>query len=193
MTVESEQAGGVERGRIDLAAVTLGRRRLLRGSLGAAPVLMTLISGPVSAKLCIAGSAFASLHASGKQATLTCNGRSPADWTAFTGTWPINRNTQFNTIFGSQLGTNIKFDTLLALTNYSADPRLEVAQHLAAAHLNAAPTSTFNTAIVLSQVIAREIWTQYAANASGLGTYRPTAAIEWNKTQIITWIKTTYA
>src|SRR5664279_3396076 len=118
MSAETDREDPSERaGRIE-AAVILGRRRLLRGGLSAAPVIMTLASGPVSAGLCATGSAYGSLNPSGKHASLTCGGRSPAIWqNTNNGHWPIKAAALFGTHFKPAL-SDIKL-TLKAVVDPS--------------------------------------------------------------------------
>lgn len=49
----------------------LERRQLLRGASGAAPILMTLASRPVTAAVCTPASSFASINASGRTSITT--------------------------------------------------------------------------------------------------------------------------
>lgn len=191
MTAGSEPVKIVEPDRAGVAALGSGRRRLLRGGLGAAPVLMTLVSGPVSAALCTTGSAFGSLHPSGKQPGINCAGRSPEAWSgSAAGQWPLPQNDLFSSKFTPALNPDIRFKNLLELTTFSIDQ--EVARHVVAAYFNAsAPAST--TASVLSTATAVAIWASYAGKGGGLvGWYEPTAGIKWFAADIIKWIKTTY-
>jgi hypothetical protein len=167
--------------------VQLGRRRLLRGSLGAAPVLMTLASGPVSAGLCTTGSAFGSMRPSGTQATITCGGRTPATWyaTAY-GHWPIAANALFQTYFTPSLaGTNVTLKDVLDPTKgYNL-----VARNCVAALLNASMSPPLTPATVLGAAYAKAIWSAYATQ----GYFEPTAGVQWTSAKIVEWIGTTYA
>lgn len=67
------------------------RRRLLRGGLSAAPVVLTLASAPVAAGQCAFASSFVSAAAGGSRAAAgvqLCSGRSPNDWASSLGAWP---------------------------------------------------------------------------------------------------------
>ena len=55
----------------------LERRQLLRGASGAAPILMTLASRPVTAAVCTPASSFASINASRPDKQYDCAGRTP--------------------------------------------------------------------------------------------------------------------
>jgi hypothetical protein len=65
------------------------RRRLLRGGLATAPVLMTIASRPVLGQTaCVAPSALGSMPASGNHAVSVCSGLSPEQWNAVATQWP---------------------------------------------------------------------------------------------------------
>ncbi len=86
------------------------RRTLLRGGLSAAPVLLTLPSGPAMATLGTGTGHTASAHASIKAGVLasanasgpSCTGKGPYYWCSNTGTWPSacqpGNNHQQNTV-----------------------------------------------------------------------------------------------
>jgi hypothetical protein len=169
------------------AAIALGRRRLLRGGLGAAPVILTLSSAPVSAGLCTTGSAFGSMHPSGHQASITCGGRTPSAWNSTPhGHWPISPNALFQTYFAPALaGTNVSLKNVLDPTKgYDA-----VAQHCVAALLNASTSPPLTPPAVLGVAYAKAIWSSYATK----GYFEPTAGIQWNAAKIDDWIATTYS
>src|SRR5512139_2138933 len=87
--------------------VSAGRRRLLRGAAGSAPILLTLHGRPVLAQTCATASASASLNPSGIErakasgSAITCNGQNPDWWATNTTSWPgdIATGTKFNLIF----------------------------------------------------------------------------------------------
>ena len=65
------------------------RRRLLRGGLAAAPVLMTVASRPVLGQtVCATPSLTMSLAASHNTSVITCAGLSPEQWKARAAQWP---------------------------------------------------------------------------------------------------------
>jgi len=164
-----------------------GRRRLLRGGLSVAPVLMTLASGRVSAGLCTTGSAFLSLHASGKQPSITCAGYSPSVWNnTAEGKWPLKQNTLFETYFAPALaGTNVSLKDVLD-PNKNYDP---VAQNCVAALLNASTSPPLTPATILGVGYIKEIWYSYRTKTY----FEPTAGIPWYSADIIKWIATTYS
>ncbi|THF65898.1 hypothetical protein E6C76_10195 [Pseudothauera nasutitermitis] len=89
------------------------RRRLLRGGLSSAPLLVTLASRPVLAQTCFSPSETLSGTMSHKAGDLpVCNGRSPGMWKTLgqgksnpklpgggAGQWPIPANTPFHSVF----------------------------------------------------------------------------------------------
>jgi hypothetical protein len=185
MAPETDRGDTTERKRPADATVVLGRRRLLRGGLGAAPVIMTIASGPVRAGVCTTASAFGSLAPSGTHRTLTCGGRTPSTWYSTPpGQWPCNANSLFSAYFSPALSDpNAKLKNVVnPAGGYDA-----VARNLVAALLNAylglVPAS------ILDAGKAKTIWASYAATAS----FQPTAGITWNGAQIVDWITTTYS
>ena len=186
MSTETDREEQVAPDRHSRVTVAMGRRRLLRGGLGATPVIMTLASGPVSAGLCTTCSAFGSLHPSGKQPGITCGGRSPAVWDSNPGQWPLNQNTLFQAYFTPALtGTNVSFKDVL-------DPRRgydAVARHCVAAVLNARTSPPLTPATILGVSYAKMIWSSYATK----GYFEPTAGIRWNSAKIVEWMSTTYS
>lgn len=169
------------------AADALARRRLLLGGARAAPVLMTLVSGPVSASLCTTGSIWGSMRPSGKQATTSCAGRSPDAWNAIKNKeWPsaAPASALFKDVFSPALNPG---DVTL---NKVVDPSKSfdtVARYVVAAYVNAAAALT--PPEILNGAKAKEIWTSYKTK----GFYEPTAGVRWDSAQIIAWIQTTFA
>src|SRR6187397_2843611 len=118
MSADTDRDHAAGPGRPTQAAVALGRRRLLRGGLSAAPVIMTLASGPVSAGLCQTASAYGSLNPSGTRTSETCGGRSPAAWTTINDSFgPFPRNTAFSAYFNPPLANNPSFKKVIDPNN----------------------------------------------------------------------------
>jgi hypothetical protein len=192
--VESAQlsAHRAERSLADAAAMLASRRRLLRGGLAAAPVMMTLVSRPVRAgggTKCTAASAFASVNLSRPDLMSNCSGRVPPYWSGTT-SWPSgckangSNATQFTAIFPT--GNVYAGQTLMqVLNNGSSVGQSGVARYLVAAYLNAGNGWTPNN--VLSQSTAKSIWSSFVSN----GYYTPTAGVKWNSDQIIAWLGST--
>ena len=187
MSTESDRGGVVEPVRTTAPGVALGRRRLLRGGLAAAPVIMTLASGPVSAGICKTGSAYGSLNPSGAGKTATCGGRTPAGWTGTDHSqWPISANALFQTYFSPALaGTSVKLKAVVDPSKgYDA-----VARHCVAALLNASASPVMTPASILGIARVKAIWTSYATK----GYFEPTAGIQWQSAKIVEWVTTTYS
>lgn len=182
------------------SAVHEGRRRLLRGSLGTAPVLMMVAHRPVMAStVCTPASSFASINASRPDKQYYCTGRSPGYWKQqqWFSEWPApyypvqDKNikaTLFNdsVAFGSQGGYPRK--TLLEVLDPvegDAGGRNAVARAIVAALLNAASGKTNG---VLDVIGVKNIWASYMSK----GYYEPTAGIRWYDNEIISWINSTW-
>lgn len=165
--------------------VQQARRRLLRGGLAAAPVLMSVASRPVmaggQAGRCTPASSFASINASRPDELYHCSGRTPGYWkqSQFFHLWPSpykpqgNNATQFDDVFGAAGGYPGK--TLLDVLSLegNAGGRDALARHIVAALLNAASGKT--PADVLSVSTVKAIWRDFVSQ----GYYVPTAGIQW--------------
>jgi hypothetical protein len=167
---------------------SLARRRLLRGGLGAAPVLMAAAPRSVMASgTCMTGSLYTSFSpnttVSRSPTTFNCTGKTPAGWVATpTASWPSSCKEADGT-------TPIKFHPLFAdatgSTPYGTKTLLEVlqltattgpdclAKHLAAAMLNAGAGLTPVT--VADRFVLQTVWKDYR----GKGYYEPTAGVWW--------------
>jgi hypothetical protein len=187
MSPDNDRLEPVEPERRIAPAVALGRRRLLRAGLGAAPVIMTFASGPVSAGLCKTGSAYGSLNPSGARSSATCGGKSPAAWTGTAhGQWPCSANALFQTYFSPALaGTNVTLK-LVVDPSKGYDP---VARNCVAALLNASTSPAMTPATILGIARAKAVWSSYATK----GYFEPTAGIQWNSAKIVEWMTTTYS
>jgi hypothetical protein len=153
------------------------RRRLLRGGLAAAPVLMTVASRPVMAQ--------------------SCMGRDPAYWISQNGSkaWPTGYlmqtqgSSKVATTFGSVFGSAYGYGDLSMLqvlqAGQSSFDKAGLAAHLVAAVLNA--EALYTPASVLSVAKAQDIWSDYNAK----GYFEPTAGVRWDSAQTIDWLKTT--
>lgn len=189
-------------------AATLARRRLLRGGLGVAPVLM--ISAPRSVMAgtsCTTASAFTSvsLNTSHAATMSTCTGRLPAYWQS---TNPVksywdagclvkdssgnatDTTVAFSTVFGSGYAGKTLMDVLVQPIASNND---ELAKYVVAALLNARKGMTVG---VLDEATVKTIWTKCSAG----GYFEPTAGIYWwtktsNSTAspggCIAWLKST--
>lgn len=162
------------------------RRRLLRGSLGAAPVLLTVASRPVLAAAgeCVSPSSHTSLNASGDNKTYPCSGRTPGFWKQSQkfAQWPApyypvttagHPATRFDDVFGVFGG--YPGATLLQVLETGGNDlgRDALARHIVAALLNAQKGWTPPT--VLSVEMVKHIWSEFVR----LGYYEPTAGVRW--------------
>lgn len=195
-------------------ATDASRRRLLRGGLAAAPVLLTLASKPVSATTCTSASSFSSLKLSGPGKTTVCGGKMPSAWqdpcnfkdwpsayipddkNACQGSYQAPKNavvTKFDEVFGSSGGyPSTSLVQMLALSNETGKDGL--ARYLVAALLNAEKGLT--PASVLSVSMVKGLWADYVAR----GYCEPVGGIKWYpdyaspaspKGGLIAWLKTT--
>lgn len=156
------------------------RRRLIKGGIAGAPVLMTILSRPALGQQCLTPSAFGSGNLSrpggGDQ---PCNGAVPGYWIAHTGSWPggYATTTKFTDVFGS--GGGFTNETLLAVLGGSN----ALASNIVAALLNAA--SGRNVAPTVG--VVKGIWSEFVSS----GYFSPTAGVQWNDSQIIFYLQST--
>ena len=218
MTAPTQQPTNKRPAPVEPSRVFAGRRRLLQGASGVAPIMMTLVSRPVVAgSVCTPASSFASINASRPDKTYSCQGLTPGyrmqeqkfyDWpvgyvpssTPVKGKGHPNYTpaknatpTLFDTVFGSFGGYSGK--TLLDVLSTGGNDfgRDALARHIVAALLNAAKGYTPPT--VLSVQTVKNIWTAFATN----GYYEPTAGIKWYPDSseppgtggLIAWLKST--
>ena len=177
--------------------LSTGRRRLLQGGLGAAPVLMTLVSRPVLAQrtgLCTSPSGFVSLNASNAGRNVACTGRSPTFWAGGSqagNQWPFpyqslqpRPNTPFNTVFAPYQPYASK--SLLDVVKFPAGSAApdSVARDIVASYLNALA----NLTPPLSPVVVKDIWAEFIQT----GFFSPSSGGHWNAAEIIDYLSTTY-
>lgn len=188
------------------AAVHAGRRRLLRGGLASAPVLLSLTSRPVTATTCTPASSHASVNLSRPDQLYTCGGKKPDWWkdSSNHSQWPAPYRpvtttgfpsypaTLFDTVFGASGGYS--GSTLLqVLESTSSADGDRLARSCIAALLNAASGKTPGT--VLSEATVKNMW----ASVVSRGYYEPTAGIKWYPAHsvpastggLIAWLDTT--
>jgi hypothetical protein len=170
----------------DGAPAMSSRRRMLRRSVGtAAPVIATLVSGPVSAGSCLVASGFTSSATFTSRHPLgvnNCAGISPAGWISLGAVG--NATSKFNAIFAS--GNSYKLDgnpTLLEVLQ-GTDP---LARDVAAAWLNAKKPVT---GYVITAAQAVTIWQTFGSGA----TYTPAGVtVAWTVDQTKKWIEMSWA
>lgn len=176
-----------------------GRRRLLQGSLGVAPVLMTVVSRPVlaGARECSTMSGFLSMPTSRHGQPQFCRGLTPGFWKQPQkfNQWPAgyypqstkhHPATKFTDIFNPTL-----FDpntTLLQVLEMGAGPPNDLARHIAAEALNIAK----GWVPVLTLADIQRVWMQYVMTGGGTaGYYEPTAGVKWYHDDIVDYLKST--
>jgi len=190
-----------------VAARNPGRRRLLRGGIGATPILMTLASRSVLAGTqCTSPSGFVSMPASRHGTPQTCIGRTPGYWKQdqHFNQWPnpyfpvatkvgntTKPATTFNSVFGLPSPYN-NADTFLDVLKtedqgYSGPPH-DVARHVVAELLNIQK----GWVTVLTVAKLKNIWHEYMATGGGAGGYfTPTAGVKWYHDDIVNYLKST--
>ena len=169
-----------------IQAALIARRRLLRGGLGIAPVLLASAPRSVMATggggQCVPASSFASINASRPDLLHNCSGHKPDYWkqNCYPGQWPSQcvAMGQQATTFGAVCGSSDSFyagKTMLQVLqlNDADTTRGGLAKHLCAAVLNAHSGRT--DASVLGITIIRNVWAECVAR----GYYEPTAGIRW--------------
>ena len=186
-------------------AALLARRRLLRGGLSVAPVLMASAPRSVMAGgpgICVPASSFASINASRPDLQSTCSGQGPDYWKE---SWnqspwpsPCLATGSSATTFGAACGSSDTYyagrTMLQVLRSNDADmTRGGLARYLCAAVLNAHSGKTH--ANVLGIATIRTVWAEYVAR----NYFEPTAGIKWyvdssgpsGSGGIMQWLKST--
>jgi hypothetical protein len=176
---------------------------LLQGGLGAAPVLMTLVSRPVlgGTNQCFSPSGFVSMPTSQHGQPQFCLGRTPGYWRQpqHFDEWPApyypttvqgpggHQATLFKDHFSPCYGA-LPTMTFLDAVKLQAGPPNEVIRHIVAALLNVAK----NWAPVLNVPLLQQIWMEYASTGGGVtGYYQPTAGVKWYHDEITLYLKST--
>jgi len=191
MSDPTQPKTGVEGAPADAAAPEPSRRRVLRGGLAAAPVLMTLVSRPVlgghtTTERCTTPSGFVSANASTAGRGVACEGRTPSYWKSRSN-WPApyTPGTKFNDVFSNPAYTAYKYKTLLDVLGMTGGPPGSVAAACVAALLNA--QSQWTPPLQVSAV--KDIWSEYSTK----GYYSPCAGAKWNAGEILDYLSTTGA
>lgn len=186
-----------------------GRRRFVQRGLGAAPVLMTLVSRPVlggNGAQCFSPSASVSMPTSQHGQPHFCLGRTPGYWKQpqHFSAWPggfypkdvlnykgkvIHPATLFGQYFVTvPAGQSPTTFTLLQALELQAGPPNEVIRHIAASLLNVAK----GWVDVLTIPVLQMIWQEYMGTGGGVvGYYIPTAGVKWYHDQITAYFQST--
>lgn len=186
------------------------RRKLLRGGLSAAPVVMTLGSGPVLAGKVKTASTTASTPLSGtSSAQYTCNGRSPTSWCTkqynkYVG-WPsscVPGTTTYHGSYrvqvrGSQCGTKKHTDIMnsyCGLNGYEwrrdTGSLNKLAAHCAASLLNV-EVGLIDERVLTKDKI-QEIWDACSVG-NGTGSWQPIPGVYWSANDVCNWMATTWS
>jgi hypothetical protein len=172
------------------------RRRVLKGSLATAPVLLTLASRPVLGGQCAVTSAFVSLAGSRTAAYQTCQGKSPSVW-ASAKDWPTpyfatakngahgHAATPYHCTTTGLNGTAFQTSTMLDVLALTGGGTASLGRHISAALLNAKAGLT----PVLDEARVRAMWNDFVLR----GRFEPTAGVSWGAAEIVTYIKSTIA
>ena len=185
------------------AQLLASRRRLLRGSVGVAPVVLSLNSGRVMgltnpAGQCASASAFGSMNVSRPRNTVPCSGLSPGYWKQYTikpwppGCYPVriaqNAATKFSGTFtpiGPSMTTNTTF--LEVIDEPAQAFSTALARAVVAAILNGKSDRVPLSLLPISQIQA--MWT---ATVNG-GRYSvPNSTISWNAAEVVAYITSTW-
>jgi len=184
------------------------RRRLIRGGLGSAPVLLTLVSRPVLGQVaCVSPSGFVSMPTSAHGTPKMCMGRTPGYWKQDQKfpDWPTppyypvpktgpgaHAATTFNSVFGtpSPYSNSTTFLEVLRTEDSMAPngPPDDVARHCVAEILNV--QKGWVTVLTKAQVI--NIWRSYMNTGGGTaGYFEPMAGVQWHHSEIVAYLKST--
>lgn len=201
----------------DSAPLSTERRKLLRGSLAAGPVLMTVLSRPVLASDCLNVTVQASLMAGtslhpGCPGVNISTGLSPSRWCSNTASWPspycaTNSSGQSSTSGTLGYSANTLSPTQTATlfhspttgfdgTVFGSHTLLSVLKEDAGGagygtvgmYIAAALlNSASGRTPFLSQATVRQMWNDLLLQ----GYYEPTAGMHWGATQIVSYLQST--
>jgi hypothetical protein len=197
---------------------SMGRRHLLRGAAGAAPVMLSLTSRPVIAGMCTTTSAAASMHMSGSTSGTSCFGRTPGYWKNHS-SWPSpyksessknpgNTSPAYSSSgseaqSGTQSGTQTEtktgtlFDSVFGTRGgYPGKTLLDVLnlggghKDELARHIVAALLNAASGATP-EAVLGIPIVLKIWHSYVTFGYFSPTSGVQWNAAEITEWLKST--
>lgn len=185
------------------AATDESRRRLLRGGLGATPVLLTLVSrsalggGTGGGGVCTSPSGFVSMPTSQHGTPKTCLGRTPGYWkqSQHFGDWkppfyPTTTSKHKATLFKDWFTPTPYPSTLtfLQALDLQGGPPDDVTRHIVATVLNIA--RGWVPVLTIQQV--QGIWKDYMNTGGGTaGYFEPTAGVKWYHDDIVNYLLST--
>lgn len=168
-----------------IANANASRRRFAKAGLGVSGVILTLASRPVLGNVvCKSPSGFLSGNASTHGAPPICQGRSPGYWKNHTN-WPISIEAKFGSVFNCHPNSPYASVTLLQILSHQKFDHHNLGMHLAAAYLNAVSGWT----PFLSVETIKSMFNEWQSK----GYFTPTATVQWNAEQIVTYLKATQA
>lgn len=191
MTNEENQPGEFgERERHDHAAdhpkiANESRRRFGKSGLAASGVILTLASQQGMAALTCkspSGSLSGNLKSHHGPAP-TCSGRSPGYWKKDHGDWPVPQDTLFGSVFSCGYNSPYASCTLMTMLSHKDFDANNLGMHLVAAFLNARKGWT----PFLTEITIKAMFAEWQAN----GYFSPTATVQWNAAQIVTYLTST--
>jgi hypothetical protein len=176
-----------------ISAKGAARRRFAKAGAGvSAGAILTLASQPgMAAAVCTSPSGFMSGNLSKHNHEVACAGLSPGFWKTHHEEWRgalTNGDAKFRQTFGTtsrcaQLNEYTCFDIVDPDKVKNGDDPNNVGMHIMAALLNV--RSKRVSFLTENQVLG--IWNSFAAT----GTYKPTAGVTWNGTQIVNYLTST--
>lgn len=200
MTEKTAASGGALR-HVEPQKTSEVRRRLLRGGVGATPVLMTLVSRPaLGQQACTSMSGFVSMPTSQHGQPKTCLGRTPGYWKQpqhfddwrppfypVTMTGPGgHKATKFSQFFTPSPYPSAT--TCLQVLDMGGGPPNDVARHIVATALNI--QRGWVPVLTLAQI--QGVWKDYMNTGGGTqGFFEPTAGVKWFHDEIVDYLKST--
>jgi hypothetical protein len=157
------------------------RRRLIKGGLAGAPVLMTVVARPALGQQCLTPSAFGSGNLSRPGGGgVPCNGATPGYWIGHVAEFPaaFPPTKSFTSVFGSGGGISSNSSLLDMLSG--GNP---LASNIVAAFLNAVSGRN----VTPSADVVKGIWGEVVTT----GHFSPVAGVTWLAADIIAYLQST--
>lgn len=179
----------------------LDRRALLRAGAGAAPVLMTLASGPVAAaNSCVVASSFVSVATFKSRnpttTVMTCATKTCEDWRSTCSQKPMptvltNKVSAYlGGVTTSPYSDKQLHEVLRDGAGIMTAGELGVLQHLVTLKLCITTGAVSSGGLSQNYITAAylsDVWQNYKANGN---RYRlPTAGIDWDSSALISWLR----
>lgn len=182
-------------------ADSAARRRVLRGGVIGAPVVLSLASSRVMGATnpfgqCQSVSSFGSLNLSRPANTVACSGKSPGYWKNHPGSWPAGciatsaygTPTTFVSVFSTTVPSAPSGTTLFQVINEPwASWSTALSRAVVSAYLNAKSGRVPLTLLPIATIQA--MWN--ACRSGGLYSV-PASNISWTAAQVVTYLESTY-